>query len=111
MNKRNFEQTGERLRTERLRINVSQLSMAEACDVSRGTLATWEKGEQSPNAAALEVMAAQGVDVLYVVTGQRAGEAESTLSPAERELLQAWRQGSEQGRALLSAAVDVLKPV
>lgn len=111
MNKRNFEQTGERLRTERLRVNVSQLSLAEACDVSRGTLATWEKGEQSPNAAALAVMAEHGIDVLYVVTGQRAGEAESTLAPAERELLQAWRQSSEQGRALLSAAVDVLKPV
>jgi transcriptional regulator with XRE-family HTH domain len=111
MNKRNFEQTGIRLRDERLRLNVSQLSMAEACEVSRGTLATWEKGEQSPNAAALSVMAGLGVDVLYVVTGQRAGESETTLAPAERELLQAWRQGTEQGRALLSAAVDVLKPV
>jgi len=44
-------------------------------------------------------------------TGQRACEAESTLAPVARELLQAWRQSSDQGRALLSAAVDVLKPV
>ena len=94
---------------ERLRVNVSQLSLAEACDVSRGTLATWEKGEQSPNAAALAVMAEHGVDVLYVVTGQRAGEAESTLAPAERELLQAWRQGSDKGRAALAAVAAALK--
>lgn len=106
-----FVSFGERLRLERLRIGMQQVDLAEACEVSRKTLSVWEKGEQTPNAAVLAVMAGHGVDVLYVVTGQRAGEAESTLAPAERELLQAWRQSSEQGRALLSAAVDVLKPV
>lgn len=107
----NFAHIGDRLREERLRITMQQVDLAEACEVSRRALSTWEKGEQTPNAAALALMASHGIDVLYVVTGQRAGEAESTLAPAERELLQAWRQSSEQGRALLSAAVDVLKPV
>ncbi|MOA62696.1 hypothetical protein D3C78_1881930 [compost metagenome] len=55
-------------------------------------------------------MAGLGVDVLYVVTGTRAGESEGTLAPAERDLLQAWRNGSDKGRALLTAAVEVLKP-
>ncbi|MEZ2739123.1 helix-turn-helix domain-containing protein [Comamonas jiangduensis] len=110
MNKRNFEQTGERLREERIRIDVSQLSMAESCGVSRGTLATWEKGEQSPNAAALAVMASRGIDVLYVVTGQRQGESESTLAPEEKALLSAWRNSSDKGRALLGAAAEVLRP-
>lgn len=110
MNKRNFEQIGERLREERIRIDVSQLSMAESCDVSRGTLATWEKGEQSPNAAALAVMAELGVDVLYVVTGQHAGESEATLAPAERTLLQAWRDSNDKGRAALAAVAEVLRP-
>ncbi|MBV7417988.1 helix-turn-helix domain-containing protein [Comamonas sp. CMM03] len=102
---------GERIKSERLRLDIQQLAFAEACGVSRGGLLKWEKGEASPNAAALAAMSALGVDVLYVVTGQRAGDVETTLAPAERELLQAWRQSSEQGRALLSAAVDVLKPV
>ncbi|WP_312589489.1 helix-turn-helix domain-containing protein [Comamonas terrigena] len=106
-----YGQFGERLREERLRLGVAQGDFAEACSASRNALLQWEKGEATPNAAALALMAGLGVDVLYVVTGQRAGEAESTLAPAERELLQAWRQSSEQGRALLSAAVDVLKPV
>lgn len=90
---------------------MQQVDLAEACEVSRRTLSAWENGEQTPNAAVLAQMARHGFDILYVVTGQRAGEAESTLAPVERELLQAWRQSSEQGRALLSAAVDVLKPV
>lgn len=109
MNKRNFEQIGERLREERLRIDVSQLSMADACDVSRGTLATWEKGEQSPNAAALAVMAGLGVDVLYVVTGQRQGATEATLAAEEKALLAAWRESGEKGRAALTAVAEVLK--
>lgn len=100
----------ERLRFERMRLDIPQMAFAEACNVSRGALLKWEKGESAPNASALAVMAGLGVDVLYVVTGARAGESESTLAPAERDLLQAWRNGSDKGRALLSAAVEVLKP-
>lgn len=102
-----FVSFGERLRLERLRIGMQQVDLAEACEVSRKTLSVWEKGEQTPNAAVLAVMAGHGVDVLYVVTGQRAGEAESTLAPAERELLQAWRQGSEQGKEAIQAVAKL----
>lgn len=101
---------GERIKSERLRLDIQQLAFAEACGVSRGGLLKWEKGEASPNAAALAAMSAMGVDVLYVVTGQRAGESESTLAPAERDLLQAWRHGSEKGRSALAAMADALKP-
>lgn len=94
---------GERIKSERLRLDIQQLAFAEACGVSRGGLLKWEKGEASPNAAALAAMSAMGVDVLYVVTGQRAGEAETTLAPAERELLQAWRQGPEQVKEAIQA--------
>ena len=101
---------GERLRSERLRIGLQQLELAEACEVARKTLSVWEKGEQTPNAAILAKMATVGVDVLYVVTGARAGESEATLAPAERDLLQAWRDSGVKGRALLTAAAEVLRP-
>jgi transcriptional regulator with XRE-family HTH domain len=71
MNRRNFDHIGERLRQERLRLDVAQLAMADACDVSRGTLATWEKGEQSPNAAALAVMAGLGSSKGPILSGIR----------------------------------------
>ncbi|MDR2325098.1 MAG: helix-turn-helix domain-containing protein [Acidovorax sp.] len=106
----NFQHIGERLKEERLRIAYAQVAFADACAINRGTLSNWEKGEQTPSAAALGVMANLGVDVLYVVTGQRAGQSESTLAPAERELLQAWRHGTEQGRKALVAMADALKP-
>lgn len=105
-----FVSFGERLRTERLRLGMQQLELADACDVARKTLSVWEKGEQTPNAAVLARMSVVGVDVLYVVTGQRAGEAEVTLAPAERSLVQAWRDSDEKGRAALAAVAEVLKP-
>ncbi|WP_279614302.1 helix-turn-helix domain-containing protein [Comamonas antarctica] len=100
---------GERLREERMRLAFSQLAFSDACGVNRGTLATWEKGEQSPNAAVLAVMARAGVDLLYVVTGARSAESSSTLAPAERELLQAWRDGSAKGKAALQAVAALVK--
>ena len=110
MTKQSFGQIGERLKDERQRIGVGQVSLADSCDISRSTLATWEKGDQSPSATALGVMAGLGIDVLYVITGNRAGQSEMTLAPAERDLLSAWRQADAKGRALLAAAADVLKP-
>lgn len=106
----NLQQIGERLKSERARVGLSQVALADACGVNRGTLATWEKGEQGASAQILFTMAEQGIDVLFVVTGKRSNESEATLAPAERALLQAWRESGEKGRALLSAAAEVLKP-
>lgn len=93
-----------------MRISFAQVAFAEACGINRGTLSNWEKGEQTPPAAVLGVMATLGIDVLYVVTGQRADESEATLAPAERALLQAWRDSNDKGRAALTAVAEVLKP-
>ncbi|MDH1333510.1 helix-turn-helix domain-containing protein [Comamonas thiooxydans] len=102
------ELIGERIKEERFRLDMPQLAFAEACNVSRGALLKWEKGEATPNAGVLALMAGLGVDVLYVVTGQRANASESTLAPAERELLQAWRNGSPDGRSALEAMARVI---
>lgn len=110
MNDHKIDHSGGRLKEERFRIDMQQIDFAEACGVSRGALLKWEKGEAAPNATALAVMDDLGIDVLYVVTGRRSSDAESRLVPAEQALLDAWRTSSSKGRALLSAAVDVLRP-
>lgn len=102
-----FKQIGERLREERTRIAYSQIAFADACDINRGTLSNWEKGDQTPSAAALGVMATLGVDVLYVVTGHKANASESTLAPAERDLLQAWRSSTAEGRTALESVAKL----
>lgn len=100
---------GDRIKSERLRLNFQQLAFAEACEVSRGALLKWEKNEASPNAQALALMSKLGVDVLYVVTGEHATVSEANLAPAERELLQAWRDSGDKGRAALAAVAEVLR--
>lgn len=109
MKEMKYVQIGERLKEDRMRIGVSQVDFAEECGSSRNALLQWERGETTPNASVLAAMASLGIDVLYVVTGQRSADAEGTLASDERDLLAAWRTGSSKGRALLSAAVDVLR--
>ncbi|WP_286999177.1 MULTISPECIES: helix-turn-helix domain-containing protein [Comamonas] len=110
MNENFCDLFGDRIKSERLRLNIQQLAFAEACEVSRGALLKWEKNESTPNAQALALMNKLGVDVLFVVTGKHADESEATLAPAERALLQAWRDSGEKGRAALAAVAEVLKP-
>lgn len=105
-----YVQIGERLREERLRIGLSQVDFSLYCGASRNALLQWERGETAPNAGVLATMTNLGVDALYVVTGQRQGESESTLAPEEKVLLSAWRDSGDKGRAALSAVAEVLRP-
>ncbi|MFI8609496.1 helix-turn-helix domain-containing protein [Pseudomonas sp. NPDC077649] len=63
---------GERLKEERKRLGLTQPLLAEVAGAAKRTVIDWEKGVSSPTAAQLEVLAGVGMDVLYVVTGQRA---------------------------------------
>lgn len=103
MNAVNIEHLSERLRNERARLGLSQVAFSEACGVNRGTLATWEKGEQTPTAAVLAHMAKLGVDVLYVVTGQHTPTTSAALTPDESELLKLYNKADTQGRDAVQA--------
>ena len=71
---------GHRLAEERARLGWSQDELASIADVTRRSVSSWEKGDgPSPNAEALAALHGAGMDVLYVVTGNR----ETRLSAAE----------------------------
>lgn len=61
---------GERLKAERERLGMTQEAFAGLAGAKRRTLVDWEKGVSSPTTAQLSALAAVGVDVLYVVTGE-----------------------------------------
>ncbi|MDF5991259.1 hypothetical protein P4119_17440 [Pseudomonas aeruginosa] len=78
--------------------------------ITRKTLFGYESGERAPDALALAAWAKSGLDVLYVVTGQRQGvpapapaQSRRPFSPDERILLDNYRhsppdaQGRTQG--------------
>lgn len=63
------------LRQERERIGLTQQEMADGCGVTMRSQRNYEMGERFPDARYLAAAAALGIDVLYVLTGQRTGGA------------------------------------
>lgn len=60
-----------RLKEERSRLGLTQEAFAEKAGSKRRTLIDWEKGVSSPTAMNLSALSLIGVDVQYVLTGQR----------------------------------------
>ena len=84
---------GERLREERVRLGFNQADFAAIAGVAKTSQFNYEKGDRSPDADYLAAVAERGVDILYVVIGQRLPVAEPTLSSDVVEMV-------EQVRAL-----------
>ncbi|OHX10282.1 MULTISPECIES: helix-turn-helix transcriptional regulator [Chromobacterium] len=63
-----------RLKEERERLGLTQEVFADKAGAKRRTLVDWEKGVSSPTAVQLAALAAAGVDVQYVLLGQRQGQ-------------------------------------
>lgn len=92
----------ERLKTERKRLKLKQSALAEAGGVTTQSQIQYEKGRMRPSVTYLEAIARAGVDVLYVLTGERSDMA---LSPEERDLLRLYRGASLPGKAAAVAAL------
>jgi transcriptional regulator with XRE-family HTH domain len=79
---------GVRLKEERERLNLSQAALAEIGGKKKLAQLKYEQGESSPTAAYLAAARRIGVDVLYVITGERTAQH---LAPDEAELLALFR--------------------
>lgn len=96
---------GLRLKEERDRLGYSQPAFAELVGSGKHAQIKWEKGETSPTALALETWASVGLDVLYVVTGQRLA-AQPAADPSEQLLLDNYRRCKlEAKQTLLQSSV------
>ena len=96
-----FVTIGERLKEERQLIRLNQTDLAEQCGVSKNTQLAYEKGERSPDAVYLEKAAALGMDVLYVVTGERKPLPSTCLSGDATAFFEVYQQVSESDRDVL----------
>ena len=90
---------GVRLREERERLGFSQTSFAELGGVSLRTEQDWERGVSAPKSDFLAVAADHGIDVLYVITGQRTPVAATSLTNDEKALVDNYNHADEEGRA------------
>lgn len=93
--------SGQRLREERERLGFSQNDFAALVPVTRKTMFNWESGAGHVATEALAVWARSGLDVLYVVTGER---LPTNLSPRQQALLRLFDAADEAGRRSIEAA-------
>lgn len=103
---------GARLREERERLGLSQPKFAELAGTTKQTLFSWETGKTAPDGFQLAALAAAGVDVLYVLTGERAKPiAELELLPAqERILLDNFRHAPQAVQAGVRTTLGAFAP-
>lgn len=92
--------TGTRLREERERLAMNQAEFGAVGGVKKLAQLNYEKGERMPDAAYLAAIAAAGADVLYIVTGLRAGSV-APLSRREAALLDNYRASGEDAKKAL----------
>lgn len=99
---------GERLKEERERLGLSQTDFAALAGASKNSQYNYEKGERSPDATYLAAVAGVGLDVLYVVTGERALQSAESISAREAMLLGYFRQLPEGEQANLVRTASAL---
>ena len=96
---------GERLREERERLKLTQPSIAEAAGTTKQTQHAYETDRTPPKASYLAKVASLGVDVAYVITGERLENTATT--PLELSYLRICRRladvdgGQKAGNAAL----------
>ncbi|WP_430303089.1 helix-turn-helix domain-containing protein, partial [Pseudomonas aeruginosa] len=78
---------GNRLREERLRLEMSQDAFSQHCGVTKNTQVSYEKGRRSPDTTYLLKAIEIGVDVLYVVTGRHVPAAVKALTQEQLAIL------------------------
>lgn len=94
------------MRDERLRIGLSQDEFASVGGVARRSQSAYESDERSPDADYLLAVRAIGVDICYVLTGERHhtdGKAVGDNDADEAEVLAMYRQLNETGKASVHA--------
>jgi transcriptional regulator with XRE-family HTH domain len=82
---------GSRLRQERERLGLSQKTFGEIGGVEANAQGKYESGGRAPKADYLSRVAGRGVDILYVLTGNRTPTPLDNLSQIEEKVLGNYR--------------------
>lgn len=104
---------GERLREQRELMGKSQTefaSIAVAAGVpgaTRQSQAKYEKGLASASAAYMAALAAQGVDVLYILTGARNAAVAPRLSRRAAALVDNYEHTDEAGKKIIEGTATL----
>lgn len=95
---------GARLKEERMRIGLSQAEIAALGGLSNKTQLGYESDVRSPDANYLAALAKVGVDVLYVITGERS--VQSALPQDVADIVDSVLQLNDIGRTAIQGAIN-----
>ena len=93
---------GPRLREERERLGMTQRVFGDIGGVEPNAQGKYESGERIPRSDYMAALGKKGIDVMYVLSGQRTPIATDTLSEAERAVITHYRALSEDDREAIS---------
>lgn len=99
----NINERGERLRLERSKLGLSQKDFAALFDKKWMAVLRYEKGERVMNQEDLEALGREGVDVWFLLTGERSRP--DLLTDDAKELLKLWDQVDPAQHATLLTLV------
>lgn len=95
-----------RLKEERSRLKLSQTDLGAIGGVGKTTQINYEKGVGSPDATYLAAVAEKGVDVLYVVTGERKPMPADSISAEVAQFVKVYERVNEPDRNVLLRMVS-----
>ncbi|MGO3397319.1 MAG: helix-turn-helix domain-containing protein [Serratia proteamaculans] len=96
--------TGSRLREERVRLGKTQQELAEIGEVHKNSQGNYENDSKHPDSKYLSLIGAAGVDVLYVVTGNRTPTP--VITSEEQKLVENYRAMDKAARLNIQAVGD-----
>ncbi|MDL5599337.1 helix-turn-helix transcriptional regulator [Bacillus subtilis] len=97
---------GDRLKEERERLGLNQTEFAAKAGASKNSQYNYEKGERSPDATYLAAVSEQGVDVLYVVTGERKPTPAESINADAAKFLEFYQHVTDLDREVLLRMVS-----
>ena len=97
----------DRLKEERIRMDMNQEEFGEACGVKKLAQFNYEKGSRKPDSEYLQRASEMGVDVSYLITGTRTSEVEMTVVDKVTKVEKnAQATGNQAGADNLAQAVE-----
>jgi transcriptional regulator with XRE-family HTH domain len=93
---------GTRLKEERKRMGLSQQEFGTIGGVEANAQGKYENGERIPRSDYLAALGKKGVDVLYVITGERTPMTVDALNEAERAIITHYRALNEEDQEAIS---------
>lgn len=94
---------GARLKGERVRLGLSQAEFAAQGGVKQHAQFQYEKGMRRPNSDYLSAIATVGVDVCYLLTGEKASRLNDSN---EQRLIAGFRELDARKRETLLAFIE-----